>query len=437
VLPHTLDPANLRSGEWDRQVGGGQNTTLRADVKANDTATVSLALGRSDAYRVRRIVTQIGAYNLVTGKGTETATFVRDQHYTNTYADLSTTFRSEHGDFFSNALTLGYTRNERLASNPVNSSTTFKQNIYNPTTIPAPVFPSGPIQYQPQNSRDIDYYFRDSLVIARRFHLTGGLREINYTADNTGGGKTNHSTTSFMAPAIGAIIDFTRNLSLYGSYVKSLEESPTAPINSKNAFAVLPPAPAAQKEVGIRAIGPRGFSASLAYFTINRANSTIDPVTNIFGLNGTNTFAGYEGTLKLPISRRLTLAAGGQYMDSKEHSPNDPTINGKIPENVPRLSGNVGLIFRPAFAPGLQLKAGLRSFGPRELNPQDQGLLPAVTLANFGLAYTKRFADKRVTFNLNCRNCGDKRYWSSAVNGALGIGPPRTVSFSARVAGLR
>ena len=437
VLPHTLNPANLLSGDWDRQVGGGQNQTLQADVRATDSATVSLVLGRSDAYRDRRIVTQIGSYNIVTGKGTETATFVRDQHYTNTYADLSTTMRSQHGDFFSNAVTFGYTRNERLANNPVNSSVTFKQNIYNPTTVPDPVFPNGPIQYQPQNSRDIDYYFRDSLVIARRFHLTGGLREINYTADNTASGKTLHTTTSFMAPAIGAIIDITRNASIYGSYVKSLEESPTAPINAKNAFAVLPPAPAAQKEVGIRTTGSRGFSASLAYFTINRANSTIDPITNIFGLNGTNTFAGYESTLNVRLAPRLTLVAGGQYMDSKQHAPDDPTINGKIPENVPRLSGNVGLVFQPAFAPGLQLNGGLQSFGPREINPQDQGLLPAVTLQNFGVAYTKRFGDKRVTFNLNCRNCSDKRYWSSAVNGALGIGPPRTISFSVRVAGVQ
>lgn len=438
VLPHLLNPANLLSGDWDRQVGGGQNTTLQADVRATDAATVSLSLGRSDAYRDRRIVTQVGAYNVVTGKGTETATFVNDQHYTNTYADLSVTMRAQHGRYFSNAFTVGYTRNERLANNPVNSSVTFKQWIYNPIVEPAPIAPTGPIRYQPQNSRDIDYYFRDSLTIAQRFHITGGLREINYQADDqVSATKVNHNTTSFMAPAIGAIIDLTKNASLYGSYVKSLEESPTAPINALNAFAVLPPAPATQKEVGIRTTGPRGFLASLAYFTINRANSTIDPITNIFGLNGTNRFAGYESTLNVRITPRIALIAGGQYMEAKQIAPDDPSINGKIPENVPKLSGNVGLVLEPSFAPGLQLNGGLQSFGPRQINPQDQGLLPAVTLVNVGMVYAKRFGDRRVSFNLNCRNCGDKRYWSSAVNGALGIGPPRVVSFSVRVAGLR
>ncbi|HEV3087039.1 MAG TPA: TonB-dependent receptor [Candidatus Elarobacter sp.] len=436
VLPRIPDPTSLLSGDWARSVGGGQNVALRADVRVNDAATVSLDLGRSDAYRDHRDVSQIGAYNVVTGKGTETVTLIRDQRYTNTYANLATTFKAQHGDFFSNAFTLGYTRNERLANNPVNPSVTFKQNIYNPVMEPAPVAPTGPVQYQPQNSRDYDYYFMDSVTFARRVHITGGLREINYTADDTTATKkVNHSTTSFLAPALGTIVDLSRNVSLYGSYVKSLEESPTAPINAKNAFAVLPPAPATQKEIGVRTTGPKGFAASLAWFTIDRANATTDPVTNIFGLNGTTTFTGIESTLNVPVAPRLVFQAGGQYMNATQHAPNDPTVNGKIPENSPRLSGNVGLAYAPAFAPGLQLSGGLQSSGEREINPQDQAIIPGVTLTNFGMTYSKLIGDRRVVFNLNCRNCGNKRYWSSAVNGALGVGAPRTVSFSVRFAG--
>jgi len=437
TLPKIPDPTKLLSGDWDRSVGGGQNVEMRADVRANDAATVTFELGRSDAGRDHRTVTQIGTYNVVTGKGTETATFVRDQRYINTYANLSTTIKADHGDFFSNALTLGYTRNERLGNNPVTTSATFKQNIYDPSVLPAPAMPSGPIAYAPQNSRDYDYYFSDAFVLARHFHLTGGLREINYTSETTTNNLTAHSSTSFLAPAVGAIIDLNRHFSLYGSYVKSLEESASAPINAKNAFAILPPAPATQKELGIRALGPSGFSASLAYFSIDRANATIDPITNIFGLNGTNLFSGYESTLNLRLAPRLTLVAGGQYMDAKQKSIDDPTINGKIPENSPRLSGNVGLNYAPRFLPGLQLNGSIQGVGPREINPQDQGLLPAVTLTNFGAAYTRTIGDRQVTFNVNCRNCSDKRYWSSAVNGALGIGPPRTISFSVRFAGLR
>jgi iron complex outermembrane receptor protein len=218
--------------------------------------------------------------------------------------------------------------------------------------------------------------------------------------------------------------------------VKSLEETAQAPINAKNAFAMLPPAPATQKEVGFRAVGSNGFSATLAYFTVNRANTTIDPVTNIYGLNGTNTFSGVETTLNARIAPRLSLAFGGQLENATEHSPDDPTIDGKIPENTPKLSGSLGLTYQAPFAPGLQLTGGVQYVGLRQINPQDQGTIPAVTLANVGLAYTKTNNGRRVTFNLNCKNCTDKRYWSSAVNSALGVGAPRTLSFSVRFAGL-
>jgi iron complex outermembrane receptor protein len=239
-----------------------------------------------------------------------------------------------------------------------------------------------------------------------------------------------------LAPAIGGIFDLNRNFALYASYVKSLEETGSAPINSKNAFDVLPPASATQKEVGIRAVGSRGFAASFGYFTIDRANATTDPVTQNFGLNGRNFFQGLESTVNVKVTPRWTLSLGGQEMNATQHSPHDPTINGKTPENVPKLSGNVGLAFEPRTIPGLQLSGGLQFVGARQLNPQDQGTIPSVTTSSFGVTYTKKINDRRVSINLSCRNCGDKRYWSSAVNGALGIASPRTVSLSVRLADI-
>lgn len=434
TLPRIPDPSNLLSGTWDRSVGLGRNAQLQATIRPSDAFTILAEVGRSDTYRPHRIVSQIGAYNIVTGKGTETSTLIQDQRYINSYANLAASFRSQHGDHLTNTLTVGYTNNDRYTNNPVNPQVTNKQNIYNPVMLPGPTFPTGPLQYQPQLNKDYDYYFMNALVLAQRIHITGGLREIHYSADNVGGGTVNHTSTSFLAPAAGIVLDMTRNVSLYASYVKSLEQGGSAPINSKNAFAVLPAAPSTQREAGIRAFGSNGLSATLAYFYINRANATTDPITNIYALNGTNTFQGFEGTFAVRIAPRLTLGLGGQLMHAVENSPNDKSIDGKIPENTPKRSGTIGLAYQPRFARGMQLSAGLQSLSARQINPQDQGTIPGVTLVNAGMTLNKRIGDKRVSFNLNCRNCTDKRYWSSAVNGALGIGVPRTISFSARFA---
>jgi iron complex outermembrane recepter protein len=437
TLPRMPDPFALLSGDWARAVGTGQNISTRGDYDAGHGISFSAEIGRSDADRPRRDVSQFGTYNLSTGKGTETVTLIQDQRYVNTYEDIEAKFRTTHAGPVENVFTVGFTRNERLFNNPVNGQATYTQYLYAPVPLAAPQFPTGPIVYLPQNSYDYDYYFSDSVVLFTKLRLSGGLRQINYSADDKlASGGANHSTTSYLAPALGGTFDLTKSFSLYGSYVKSLDQTGQAPINSANAFAVLPPAAATQKEAGVRANGRHGFEATLGYFTIDRANATTDLVTKIYAINGTNSFRGLESTLKANVAPRWTLTMGGQLMNATEHAAGDPTIDGKIPENVPRLSGAVGLDYRFRAVPGLRLNAGVQYVGARQINPQDQGTIPSVTTSSVGASYDTRINARQVTVNLTCRNLTDKRYYSSAVNGALGIAAPRTVSLSVRVAAL-
>lgn len=437
TLPRIPDPYTLLSGDWARQVGVGQNVSLRGDYKLGGAVQLRGEVGRSDADVLRRAVTRIGNYDVVTGQGTETITLIRDQRYINTYADLEASIKGEHRGFLDNLFTVGYTRNERLFNNPVTTQATAAQNMYQPVPLPAPQYPTGSNEYLPQNSADYDYFFTDSVVVQKRFRLTSGMRQINYSADDKlASGRTNVSATSFWAPALGGIFEVTRKVALYASYVKSLEETGQAPINAKNAFAVLPPAPATQKEIGIRASGARGFAATLGYFTIDRANATTDPLTKIYALNGTNAFRGLESTLGVNAGPQWSLNVGGQYMHATQQSPDDPTIDGKVPENVPRLSGNLGLAYRPRRMPGLQISGGLLYVGSRQINPQDQGTIPGTATLSLGATFSGTIDRRPLSFSLNCRNCSDKRYYSSAVNGALGVAAPRTISFSARIAGL-
>ncbi len=433
TLANVPNPHNLLSGDWARSVGIGQNLSLRGDFAINDAMTLQTEVGRSATHRAHRTVNQITNYNLVTGIGTETTSLVRDQNSTNTYEDVELKFRGTEGRFLRNAFTVGYTRNGRDANNPVSGKVTNVQNIYNPLVLPAPVFPTGPILYQPQHSADYDYYFTDSAVFAERLRLTGGLRQINYAADDQlAGTASTHSRISYLAPAIGGTFDVTKNVSIYSSYVKSLEETPLAPINAANPLALLPPTPATQKELGFRAARGRDFSLQLGYFNIDRGNATVDPTTRIFALNGTNNFQGLESSLKFSAGPRLTVNVGGQYMHATQHSPNDPTIDGKIPENIPKLSGNLGLTYRPRAVQGLSLTAGVQGVGSRQLNAQDQGTLPSVTTYSAGVAYSGKIAGKGVVLNLNVKNLTDKLYYGSVANNALGVAAPRTISLSLR-----
>jgi len=433
TLPNIPDPTNLLSGTWARSLATGQNYASRGVYALSKLFTVQAELGHSEAARQQRFVPQLGTYNVTTGKGTETVTLIQDQQFVNTYQDFSLKADTKHRGWLNNEFMIGYTDSVRDFNNPTNGSASFKQNLYNPTPVPAPTMPAGPIGYNPQNDGDYDYYFHDQLNLEGRFHLIGGLRKINYWASDRvpTTGVTNGTNITAWAPGYGLIVDFTPHLSLYGDIVKSLQETGLAPANSKNAYSALPPAPATEDEVGLRT-QYAGLSASLSYFFITLANATTDPVTNIFALNGTNSFSGLESKVNFDLGRQLSIAAGGQIGRAYQTS-NDPTINGLRPENTPILSGSLGASYRPGFIQGLTLNGEMLATGPREVNPQNQGLISSVTVINTGFNYSIRnHGGGRYVVTVTCKNCTDKLYWTSAVNGALGVSSPRTVTLTFR-----
>lgn len=431
-LPKVPDPTRLLSGPWARSVGTGRNVSLRSAYDLGGGWSAVAEWGRSDGRRPERNLSLIGNYDVTTGQGKETVMFVRDQQMVNVYENLAVSQRTDHGAF-SNAVTLGVNRNERDFNNPQNKSVVLNQNIVNPVTLAAPAPPAGAITYLPNDSHDVDYYVEDALTVFGRLHVFGGVRQLSYVSEShVTSTSVDRSTTPFLAPAAGVVYDASRNVSVYASYLKSLEETGQAPVTSANAFHVLPPAPASQRELGVRARTRRG-SATVGYFTIDKGNATIDPVTNVYAVNGTVAFQGVESTLSFAVSRRLTLNAGGQIMRAAQHSGRDPSIDGKLPENTPNVSDNVGVVYRPSFATGLALNAGMLFIGRRQVNPQNQGTIPGVYVDTLGANWATRVNEHRLAFNLNCTNLFDKRYYSAAVNGALGVGNPRTITLSTRL----
>jgi iron complex outermembrane recepter protein len=119
-------------------------------------------------------------------------------------------------------------------------------------------------------------------------------------------------------------------------------------------------------------------------------------------------------------------------MRARQDSINDPSINGKMPENTPNFSGNAGFSYRPT-PTGVGFNIGMISFSQRQINPQNQGTIPGVVTVNSGANYNTLIDGRKYTFNLNCTNLLNKRYFSSAIGGAYGVGAPRIISLTSRV----
>ncbi|MBV8579207.1 MAG: TonB-dependent receptor [Candidatus Eremiobacteraeota bacterium] len=432
TVPNVPDPTVLLSGPWANNIGVAQNVFARGKYDLGGGFQLVAEAGRSEGNRPTRNVAQISAYNLVTGKGTMTITQVTNQETVNGYQDVHLKNHAEFGGDVANDFTVGWTHNVRDFNNPQNPQVQLVQNIYHPILYPTiPAHPASVIDL-PNNDWDTDYYASDNLTLGH-LRLLGGVRQVSYTSDSVAAKTFKHLRTvqSVLAPAGGFVFDMTRSLSVYGSYLQSLEESGQAPVNTANAYSVLPPARATQREIGLRTSG-NGLTTTLGYFSINKGNATTDPVTNIFALNGTIDYQGLESTASVRLDRNLTFNTGAQLMRARQDSIDDPTINGKMPENTPNFSGSAGFAYRSVVS-GLGFNVGANYFKLRQINPQDQGVLPGYMVVNTGASYVARMGGRRYTLNLNMNNALNKRYFSTSSSNAFGVGAPRLISLTTRV----
>jgi iron complex outermembrane receptor protein len=168
----------------------------------------------------------------------------------------------------------------------------------------------------------------------------------------------------------------------------------------------------------------------LAYFDIKRPNAITEPQTGIFANVGQNRFRGIETTLNAELTPALSLDVSGQLMHAVQVS--DTEINGKRPENTPRLVASAGLDYKPPIA-GVRLRAGLSYTSARSINPQNQGEIPSVLLYSAGAGYTTKLAGHDVSFQFNIDNLTNRRYWNSVSTGTYGAGMDRSYKFSAKV----
>ena len=425
----------LRSGPWAKYQGIGQNILIAGVYRLDYGWSVLTEAGRSDTRKFQRSASQIGNYDINTGLGKESVTLTNNQYFYNTYLRGELRNHFEYA-FLTNDLTLGINRNERNSNGNLNPTVSVPQNIYTPFNTITPPTPY-PAAYAPQNDSDIGYYASSDVGLFNRIHLLGGVRQVEYEgyAVPKNGGTLRSSNFSFTAPSVGAVVTIMPGAEVYASYVESLQETGEAPINAANAFDILPPAQADQKEIGVRVTNLYNATASLAVFRLHQANAVIDPASNIYAINGVQDVRGIEGTLRYKILPRLidlTLIAGGQIGYAVQHSPN-PLLNNMEAENTPRHSGNIGLVYRPDFVRGLTVNTNALYTGSRELTNSQQGKIPAVTIFGIGANYATSLGGHRLTYNVSCQNLLNKSYYSSAVNGALGIGKPRTIFFGGRI----
>ena len=425
ALPAIPDAKRNLAGEWQKYDAQATNVLFRTDYRLGDNWSLLLEGGHAKTERDRNF-SQFQNYDLATGAGTLRTFFNRGQEWENT------NYRTEligvlPGGSLTHELTFGFTRNNRDAVSISNGTFDTPQNLYNPIDI-AERGPTGAPVAAPSSIKDRGWYAQDRVSFGDQWQLSAGVRSSRY--------ESTTSTTRYSAdevnPAFALMYKPLSSVSVYASYIEGVEESGQAPANRANAGELLAPAVAKQKEIGVKAEVAGGVLLQAAYFDIERPSTDID-AANRFVLNGLAQYKGVELAASGELTKQLSLIASALFMDAEQKNGANAATFGKTPENTPRRTGSLFAEYRLAQVPGLALSGGVFYVGERPVNNANQAFIGGYTTYSLGARYTTRLAGKRTTFQAVVDNVTDKNYWSTAGNGFIGVGSPRTLKVAAKI----
>ena len=424
TLPRVPDNKTNLAGEWQRYKAESTNYLARADIALSDNWWGLVEFGQARTGRDRRF-SQFGNYNLLTGRGTLTISQQDGQEYENRNARMEVGGRLTTGPVV-HELSMGYTRNEREQDSRNAPTLSYPQNLYFPLAIPDTprVAPNG---NSPSSITDKGLYLFDRMILSEQWQVLAGVRRSDYLSQST----TTRYSANKTSPSVSVMFKPMARVSVYGSYIEGLEETGQAPANRANAGELLPPSVNKQIELGVKAEVAQGLLLQAAYFDIKRPSTTVDGA-NRFVLGGESRYKGIELAAAGEIDRQWSVVASALLMDPEIVKTGVAAELGKVPENAPKRTFSLFTEYRLDSIPGLAFNAGYYYIGKRPVNNANQAFIAGAGVVSLGVRYTTRLLGARATVQANLDNATDKDYWSTAGNGLLGVGAPRTLRLAAK-----
>jgi iron complex outermembrane receptor protein len=276
------------------------------------------------------------------------------------------------------------------------------------------------------------YGLADTLsFVEDKYQLTLGLRHQQVESRQTGMLATakgyNESATTPSIALLGKVND---QVSLYANYIEGLSQGSTAPIDAENAGEMFSPYKTQQKEVGVK-LDLGEFSHTLSVYEIEKPNSYLDPVSNIFSYAGEQRNRGVEwGFFGSPVED-IRLMGGVSYIDAKLTKTLGGVNEGNRATGVPQWQSKLGVEWDLPFVQDLTLTANANSISKQYLDAGNSLSLPGRTVYDLGARYATSIDKKPLTLRTSVANVTNKAYWAKPHYTSLGLGEPRTFMLSA------
>lgn len=240
------------------------------------------------------------------------------------------------------------------------------------------------------------------------------------------------------SPAAGIVFKVTPSVSLYANYIEALVAGETAPqtANGKpvaNAGQSLQPYVSKQKEIGVKYDGG-GLGAGLALFSTDKPRAAYN-ASNAFTASGKDRHQGVELTVFGEPVRSVRVLGGLTFLDAKQRSTGNASIDGNRVIGVPRFQANLGAEWDIPGVRGLAVDGRVVYTGASYADDANTLKVPGWTRFDAGVRYMMDVDGHVVTLRARVENIANRNYWSSVGgypgNGYLVLGGPRTFLLSA------
>jgi iron complex outermembrane receptor protein len=308
----------------------------------------------------------------------------------------------------------------------------FASNLYNPVFVPPPLFPSDSNLAQTLSTAKLDGIAVTDTMSAfdGRVQVIAGGRFQRAQNSTIASGVSEFYDKSAATPMAAAIVKPVENLSLYASYAEGFGFGPQAPLGANNPGQIFPPIITKQIETGAKLdLGTLG--ATVAFYEIAQPSGFLNPVTNIFGLNGEQRNRGVDLNVFGEPTPGFRLLGGVSLLDGRLTKTAGGTFDGRVAPGVPDMQLNLGgEIDMPWLAPGLTLNGRVIYTSAQFYDQANTQSIPDWTRLDLGARYSFIANGTPLVARFNVLNVTGANYWASTGQGALHLGTPRTFLFS-------
>jgi iron complex outermembrane receptor protein len=255
--------------------------------------------------------------------------------------------------------------------------------------------------------------------------FTAGVQRPSYSRDVTDP-VLGESTTAVRPGLYNASLTLRpiKQLLLFGTLSRGLEDSGLAPLDALNSGAVLGAARSSQKEVGIKYALSPSLSLIAAGFDIQKPYFALDQ-RRVFATLGQERHRGGEVSLAGEILPGLSVVAGTTLLSPSVTTQLAAEPTGTKAVGQPSQVAQLSVDYRLPYVARLSLDLSLTAQGARTVRVDNRAEVPGYSTLDIGAHYQISISQHLMTVRIQVLNATNSYNWNVGTDGTLTAIEPR------------